>query len=1410
MNDSLFQQNQVEALAEEFLERRRKGERPTIAEYAARYPGLAEEIRACFPALLLVEDLKPDPADLTGSQGAPDRVGRGHPLELVGDYRVLREVGRGGMGVVYEAEQESLGRHVALKVLPASALLDAKQVQLFQREARAAARLHHTNIVPVFGVGEDAGLHYYVMQFIQGLGLDQVLDELKRLRNRRNRAPGEASRPEKSGGTQQVAAAQVAEALLTGRFSLAPDAAPPSPQTPLPGGERGRGEGTGTSPTSPSLVVAPSASDSSTAVRLPGQAEHTTLSESGRGYWQGVARIGVQVAEALAHAHGQGILHRDIKPSNLLLDTHGTVWVTDFGLAKASDSDGLTQTGDIVGTLRYMAPERFQGQSDPRSDLYGLGVTLYELLALRPAFDEADRNKLLARVLHEEPPRPRRLNPEVPRDLETIVLKAIAKEPKQRYASAEELAEDLRRFLADRPIKARRASAWERLWRWGRRNPALAAALGAAAGLLLTVAAVASWDAWRLRREQQATQHQLYGALVAQARASRRSRSIGQRFDSLATLEQATQLARQLHLPDDDFLELRNEVIACLALPDMRVAKEWGGWPEGDPHVDFDDKREHYVRSDRQGNITVGRVADDAEICHFPTGIGGCYRLLSPDGRFLLAWNDSHQYKLWELAVHEPRVIPLDGEIQTSGAFRPDSRQFALAQTDGSIRLFDLPSGRLRRRLDPGPVPVNMAFDPNGRQLALACQDRAQVRDVETGKVCAEFRYQVEAYPWVAWHPDGKTLATVGGDRIVRLWDVATGKPTVQLEGFKNGAIGFTFNRAGDLLASNGWEDTLRLWDPRTGQQLFQVRASWMGEEFRFGPGDRLLAGPVKEGRLRLWEVAVGRPYRTLVRDPVLGKGNYGTPAVSPKGRLLAADMADGLGFWDCRTGASLDFVRLNGAGPVIFEASGALLTEGSGGPFRWPVRPDRASPGLVRIGPPQRLPLPQTFGRELACSPDGRVVAACEPEGALVWRRDRPGELVRLTPHQDVRSVSPDGRWVATGSWWGTGAKVWDAATGRLVAELVPSQSTVRVAFSPDGKWLATTSNTGVCRLWAVDSWQEGPSLGVTNGLVAFSPDGTLLALETGQGVVRMLDPDTGREYARLEDPNQHRAYHIAFSPDGTQLVVTGEDQSLHVWDLRAIREELAQRNLDWDLPPYPPAADPPDAPPLRVAVDLGWLRGDAAATAGQWDEAAAAYDRAVEQFPEHWESWYHAALVHLLRGDHDGYRRLCTGALERFDRTDDPFAAVYLAWAGALGAEARVDSARLLRLAERAAAADPDSYLMLRSFGAALLRAGQPEAALQRLNQAAGVQQEAPTTWLLLALAHQRLGHTEEARNRLRQSQQWLDRGTPSGLKDLGALPGSDSLPWTERLGLQLLRREAEARVGDVPVGPPAPKEK
>jgi serine/threonine protein kinase len=377
-----------------FEAERQAGKTPDTDEFCRRYPDLGSELREVLAAAALL-----DRARLSDPSRTGDFVSRDNDLPTaLGEYRIIRKIGAGGMGVVYEAVQESLNRHVALKVLPTNISGRKNFLQRFLREAQSAAKLHHTNIVPVFGVGEAGGTHFYAMQFIRGRPLDEVVNDVARIRGA---APADA-------GTAVAGT------------------------TDLSGG----------------------------------------LSETGRSYWTNVAKVGQQVASALDYAHAHGIIHRDIKPSNLLLDGSGTVWITDFGLAKSDDTaDNLSETGDVLGTLRYMAPERFRGDSLPQSDLFALGLTLYELLTFRPAFDGKNRAELIAAVQRASPARPRTLNPEVPNDLETIVLKAIEPDPAHRYQTGQELADDLLRFVEDRPILAKRAGPVERLTKWAKRNP---------------------------------------------------------------------------------------------------------------------------------------------------------------------------------------------------------------------------------------------------------------------------------------------------------------------------------------------------------------------------------------------------------------------------------------------------------------------------------------------------------------------------------------------------------------------------------------------------------------------------------------------------------------------------------------------------------------------------------------------------------------------------------------------------------------------------------------------------------------------------------------------------------------------------------------------------------------------------
>jgi serine/threonine protein kinase/tetratricopeptide (TPR) repeat protein len=415
MSDQDTQRDPLEVLAEEFTSRQRQGQSPSVSEYARRYPQLADQIRELFPAIAAVEQLKARNERASGGRASLGPI----RLERLGDFRIIRELGRGGMGIVYEAEQESLTRRVAIKVLPRQALLEANQLERFQREARVAAGLHHTNIVQVLGVGEHDGFHYYVMQLVDGVSLDDIVSHL---------GGRDDDRPESE--TVELDAS--------------------------PGGAESRTEQI---ESICELLFGPT-----------DQRNRRSLQ-----YWRAIANIGLQVAAALSHAHGRDALHRDVKPANVMINDSGLAQLTDFGLAKATGSSDVTQSGGITGTLRFMAPEQFHGQTDVRSDVYSLGLTLYELLTLQPAYDEPDHSSLIHRITHSDPQRPGKINPNIPRDLETIVLKAIARNPDHRYGSADAMAADLRRFIEDRPITARQVTSAERLWRWSRRNPVVAA-----------------------------------------------------------------------------------------------------------------------------------------------------------------------------------------------------------------------------------------------------------------------------------------------------------------------------------------------------------------------------------------------------------------------------------------------------------------------------------------------------------------------------------------------------------------------------------------------------------------------------------------------------------------------------------------------------------------------------------------------------------------------------------------------------------------------------------------------------------------------------------------------------------------------------------------------------------------------
>jgi serine/threonine protein kinase/Flp pilus assembly protein TadD len=362
----------------------------------------------------------------------------------LGDFVLVRELGRGGMGVVYEARQISLARRVALKVLPFAAVLESRQIARFKNEAHAAAQLHHPNIVPVYAVGVERGVHYYAMQYIDGQPLDRAIAELRPV----SESPSESSKARQPATTE-------AASTVSRHDTPADRAAAKSP---------------------------------------PGGSFLSRCRADKPSYFRAVIGLGIQAAEALQAAHSYGIVHRDIKPSNLLVDHDGKLWVTDFGLARCQSDLALTRTGDVVGTRQYMSPEQARGAAalvDQRTDIYSLGVTLYELATLRPAFADDGPQALRRRIEGHEPVRPRALEPRMPADLETVLLKAMAGPREERYLTAQELADDLRRVLEGKPTVARPPTLVDRAGKFARRHrrvvaAAAAAALLATAGLAVT------------------------------------------------------------------------------------------------------------------------------------------------------------------------------------------------------------------------------------------------------------------------------------------------------------------------------------------------------------------------------------------------------------------------------------------------------------------------------------------------------------------------------------------------------------------------------------------------------------------------------------------------------------------------------------------------------------------------------------------------------------------------------------------------------------------------------------------------------------------------------------------------------------------------------------------------------------
>jgi WD40 repeat protein/tetratricopeptide (TPR) repeat protein len=921
------------------------------------------------------------------------------------------------------------------------------------------------------------------------------------------------------------------------------------------------------------------------------------------------AQLVETLARAVHHAHEQRLIHRDLKPHNVLLTAGGVPKIADFGLARSLDvGSGVTITTDFVGTPAYAAPEQAAkqfGTVGPGTDVYSLGVILYELLVGRVPFDAGSIPEVLQQVIDSEPTSPRWLRPDIPRDLETICLKCLRKEPSKRYASAAELADDLHRYLAGEPITARRVGVSERTLRWAKRHPDVAALLAIVFTLLTVVALGATVAAFRIddarrtananaiaaERDSEAARkavlegkETLLQSLISEAKASRYSRRVGQRFGTLTAIRKATVLAHELNKPTETFDELRNLAIAALALPDLKPDSLWYR-PPTDPDIVWGEPVPNHAYSrvavpHQHGAVSIRRLGNGPDNCGEIVRIPGrgteVTARWSQDDRFLAVrhWSD-RRVQLWRVDADQP-ALAMDVRSVYGFQFTVDGRQIVMIEdalsTKGGpgephvARIYNLDTGKAAREVPlPRGTTEHIALHPHRMELAIGLPGSVAFVDLTTGER-QPFVIPAPGHFDVVWHPHGELLAVIFAHHV-EIWNVEHRRRESRLE-HTGGGVEVRFNQSGDLIATIGWSGRLRLWNPYVGRELMVTNGlGW------FGPGDRLAArfpelatapaGP-------LTTVEAGREYRTF---PV----SAGKPGISelqacrlhPGGRLLAATCGQGFSLIDLATGSERVFVVGSGCRDVYFERDGSLLVASNSGIYRYPVTTEPGNPNGLRVGPVELVPV-SGRGDVFARSADGTILAAptLSRSGVVVWQRERPYEARRFD-HHDCRhvTVSPDGKLVASGSWSGRGIRVWEVSTGKLVRTLLPDRGGTIPAFSPNGRWLINTHG-GQC--WRIEDWSEGPKAPADARGAGFSPDGRFAAWPY-KGFIILTDLETGRELARLEDPHQDGMSIPSFSPDGTLLIGTTDDSfCVRVWDLRKIRAGLVELGLDWDAPAY------------------------------------------------------------------------------------------------------------------------------------------------------------------------------------------------------------------------------------------------
>ncbi|HLH56681.1 MAG TPA: serine/threonine-protein kinase [Verrucomicrobiae bacterium] len=915
-------------------------------------------------------------------------------------------------------------------------------------------------------------------------------------------------------------------------------------------------------------------------------AEHLSASH-GRLPSRDAARIVCTVAKAVHYAHQHQVLHRDLKPTNILLDRHGIPYVTDFGLAKIIAEDyELTGTLGVLGTPCYMAPEQAAGNLDKittAADIYSLGSILFSLVAGRPPFQAATAFDTLRLVTEQEAPSLNKFISRADRDLDTICLKCLQKDPDARYGSCQALAEELDRWLSGEPILARPVGQAERLWRWARRKRALAALMCALLLSFVTLAVGSAVAALRIRAAHMVATEKLYESYLAQARALRLSGREGQRFESLEAAKKAAEIRASV--------QARSEAIGSLALTDLRFVES---------HQDVDSLIESYdptlrvcARGLDDGRTIVLNCSNRSEILTLPSAGGTLEWMfgLSPGGRFFAGRYSTGVSVVWD-TERKGQVIR-DQANWSAADFSADAQQFIASCEDGMVHRF---------RLSPfQPLPAFRVADPY-RVIRLRPQadwvagfgeglKNVEVREVNGGALRKSLPHPARVTA-LAWSPSGNSLAVGCENGRLFIWNAETGEKQTELEGHEDYIVSVGFSHSGGLVGSSSWDRRFHLWDMDTAQCLITAPSYACGNVL-FDLDDRRVGYVQNDRAAGLLAIEPSAIFSLLTCPKSASRGAWSVD-VSPDGRLVAAAMEDHVRIWD-RVRPRNSWSLPGGCRSALFTRDGQnLITCGYGLLALWPIeRQMGQAANLVRFGPRQTIRRGLDF-RSGTLSSDDRWVAVANNTGASIafYEILNPTNAFALASHPATAypSISQNGKWAASGTWKGSGVRVWDLQTRRFVCDL-PTSDSARVCFSPDNRWLVTGgTNYGV---WAIGSWKLKYSLTRLNpadpeGSIAFSDDAQVLAVVRSPGVIDLVVPASGELLARLEAPRTSNLKGLRFSRDGGRLFALEWDQQVQVWDLQQMRAELFKLGLDWNAPPFPrdPLRSQPQVGPIVFSL--------------------------------------------------------------------------------------------------------------------------------------------------------------------------------------------------------------------------------